>query len=151
MAKNTFKQHCKIITYMLSRKFPDASFDVRVRKIINEKDGLYQSHRRWLEISFHGADENNPTVKSVEYYLKRFKNGDKDRDGNIYARSFWANDKGYATLALIRKKRKDGTSTIVERYDEPEKGGPYHLARFEIQDYRVVDLDDKPYQTFDYD
>ncbi len=151
MAKNTFKQHRKIIQYMLSRKFPDAKFNVRVMKVINEKDGLYQSHKRWIEVSFHGDDEDSPTVKNVEYYLKRFKNGERDREGNNYARSFWANDKGYATLALIRKKRKDNTSTIVERYDEPEKGGPYYLARFEIQDYRVVDLDDKPYETFKYD
>ena len=147
MSKTTFRKHVKVIDYMLHRKFPDAEFEVNLRKVGIEAPGGYRDWDRWIEIGYFGDDKGCPERKEIEYYLKRYQN-DKDRHGNIYARTFWVNSKGRAQLALIRKKFRDGYSSIVERYDPPEKGGPYKMERFELQEYRLINRDDKPYNTY---
>ena len=146
--KPSFKQHVKIVQHMLTRKFPGISFEVRVRKF--PAVSIRDDYDRFIEVKFKPVDDK-PTVADVEYYLRRFQNGEPDRKGAIFARSFWTNEDGFGVLALIRKKMRNGSSVIEERCKEPTENGPYWLTRFEIQKYKVIDSNDKPYVIYDED
>lgn len=153
MSKNTFVQQAKVISFMLHRKFEGANFKVTVHKECSNDKGFREIIRRWIRVECDFEECNFGKVdgfhkKDVIYYLQRFQDSEEDRRGDVFTRSFWVSPKGFATLGLIRRNRKDGTSSIVERHDPPNPNQT-KLVRFEIQEYEVVEaIDLKSSSTF---
>lgn len=140
MIKNTFVQQARIIDYMLHRKFPDAEFEVSVKKsFITNSRGFREINRRWIEVKCDFGEPEKYHVKDVIYWLTRFQDSEPDRRGDVYTRSFWVSKSGFASLGLVRRKRRDGTSSVEERY-APYNKNQTTLMRLPIQEYEVVNV-----------
>lgn len=147
MTKNTFNQQAKIVSHMLHRKFEGCSFVVSVHKEFTKKRGYREISRRWISVVCDFGPQAVHQIKDVVYYLQRFQDGEEDRRGHTHTRSFWVSESGFATLALIRRYRGDGTSSIVERH-KPLNKNQTKLVRFEIQEYDVSEKAAKKNSTF---